>query len=67
MKEYEQADLAYRKALDVDRQVLEAWKGLAELHSATQDHGRALEACQVLVSPFLVSDQHFCPAASAHL
>jgi tetratricopeptide (TPR) repeat protein len=49
--EHDQADLAYRKALEVNSDAAPAWKGLAELHTATGNSEKAAEAYLHLVYP----------------
>ncbi|KAK9814136.1 hypothetical protein WJX72_001132 [[Myrmecia] bisecta] len=48
--EHGQADLAYRKAIEVDAVRPAAWKGLAELHKATKDTNQLVEAYEHLVA-----------------
>ena len=44
LQEYEQAELAYRRALDVRADCLPAWVGLARLFAATGNTTGAVEA-----------------------
>lgn len=51
--EHQQSELAYRKAVEANPAGLPAWRGLAELGTATGSAGGAVEAYQKLVrAPF---------------
>lgn len=49
MGEHGQAALAYKKAVEANEGLLPAWKGLVELHSATQESEPLIEALERLV------------------
>ena len=49
LHEHEQAALAYTRATDLNESALPAWKGLAELHTATGDSAKAAAVYDRLV------------------
>ena len=51
LQEYLQADAAYRRAIELRRDDLPAWKGLSELHANTGDTEKSVEATERLVRP----------------
>ncbi|GAQ84866.1 superkiller protein 3 [Klebsormidium nitens] len=57
LEEYAQADVAYRKAIEVNAAGLPAWQGLAELHGSTGDHEKLAEACAHLVEGWAAAGQ----------
>jgi superkiller protein 3 len=50
LKEYEQSELAYRRALEAEPGLLEAWEGLAEVFAASNNLAGEIEANEQLVS-----------------
>lgn len=55
LKEYQQAELAYRRALETKPSLLEAWQGLAEVFKASNNTSGEIEANERLVrdQPFI--------------
>ena len=49
LKEHGQSELAYRKATEINSALPPAWKGLVELHSATQEDAQLIDALVHLV------------------
>lgn len=49
LKEYEQAELAYRRALEAKPGLVQAWEGLAEVFAASNNTTGEIEACERLV------------------
>ena len=49
LKEFEQAELAYRRALEIKPDFLAAWEGLADLFAASGNTGGQVEANERLV------------------
>lgn len=49
IQEYKQAELAYRKALEVEPDSLPAWTGLARLYATTVNSTGAVEANEKVV------------------
>eukprot|EP00879_Flechtneria_rotunda_P010701 GHRR01011183.1.p1 GENE.GHRR01011183.1~~GHRR01011183.1.p1 ORF type:complete len:1628 (+),score=649.14 GHRR01011183.1:120-5003(+) len=47
--EYEQAELSYQKATNVNQKAAQAWQGLSELYHQTQQWAKAADADQALV------------------
>jgi superkiller protein 3 len=50
LKEYEQSELAYRRALETKPGLLDAWQGLAEVFAASGNIAGEIEANERLVS-----------------
>ena len=55
LKEHGQSELAYRKATELNSALPPAWKGLVELHLATQEDARLIDALVHLVSTAAVA------------
>lgn len=51
ISEFSQAELAYRKAIELELAGLAAWRGLAELFGATGNYAGIVEANEKLVRP----------------
>eukprot|EP00250_Pteridium_aquilinum_P005930 c15945_g1_i1 orf=480-5567(-) len=51
-KQFEQADISYRRAIDINRSNTKAWQGLAELHEATGNYAKVVEACNSVIHAF---------------
>lgn len=55
-KQYDQADISYKRAVDINANGLRAWQGLVELHEAIGNHTKVVEACNSIV--------HICQSTS---
>lgn len=71
--QYDHAQTAYRRAVDLNPSAVRAWQGLAELYEASENFDKVLEACESIIEIAKATDDkprltdYLCRLARAHV